>query len=112
MGVRIPPGVQEDVGRQFWINAKKSDENRFALPTLNGEYSLVAKFSVANGKMPVRFRLLAPYYGSKPARYFAPLKLFESFRTGGFLHSFIGLEGYWLEGYWFEGYWLEGCAVA
>jgi len=57
--VRIPPGVQEDVGRHFWINPKKPVKNGHALPTLNGEYGVTVALQSSKLKVLVRVRLLA-----------------------------------------------------
>ena len=58
--VRIPPGVQEGVGRHFWLQPQKICVSGCVLPTLNGEYGVTAALQSSKLKVPVRIRLLAP----------------------------------------------------
>lgn len=70
--VRIPPGVQEDVGGRFWIGIPKNLLRRCVRPTLNGEYGVTAALQSSKLKVSVRVRLLAQIR-----------KIKQSHRSGG-----------------------------
>lgn len=57
--VRIPPGVQEDVGGHFWPKPQKICNSGCVRPTLNGGYGVTAALQSSKLKVPVRVRLSA-----------------------------------------------------